>query len=146
MAGFSTVECAWSQTSMKLFNKTIIGLRGFEFSKRIEKELIYAAGSDPIDITEGNRSASGNILLLKSTFDELNEAAITAGFDDIIEVPYPSIIISCAFQLNDATPIRLIETPLGAAFTDYTVAMQQNAKMAEVPLPFISRKILLRKR
>jgi hypothetical protein len=142
---FSTKECAWAQTSLKLLGATISGLRGFEFKKAIEKELIFAAGNEAIDITEGNKSVSGSLTLLKFEFDKLNDAAQAAGYDDITEVPFTAILITCAFKLNATSPVRIIETPLGAAFTDCTIAMQQNAKMTEVPLPFISQKMTLRK-
>lgn len=142
---FSTKECAWAQTSLKILGATIQGIRGFEFKKNIEKELIFAAGDEAIDITQGNKSVSGNLTLLKYEFDKLNDAAQTAGYDDITEVPHVAILITCAFKLNATSPIRIIETPLGAAFIDLTVAMQQNAKMTEVPLPFISQKLIMRK-
>jgi hypothetical protein len=142
---FSTKECAWSQVSLKILGATITGLRGFEFKKTTEKELVFAAGQTAVDITEGNKSASGNLLLLKYEFDKINDAAQLAGFDDITEVPFPSILITCAFKISKIDPIRIIETPLGVAFTDLTIAMQQNAKMMEVPLPWIAQKVLLRK-
>lgn len=142
---FSTKECAWAQTSMKLLGATITGIRGFEFKKNIEKELIFAAGDEAIDITQGNKSVSGSLTLLKYEFDKLNDAAQAAGYEDITEVPHNAILITCAFKLNATTPVRIIETTLGAAFTEHTVAMQQNAKMTEVPLPFIAQKLVMRK-
>ena len=143
---FSTKECAWAQTSLKLLGATITGIRGFEFKKTIEKELIFAAGDEAIDITSGNKSVSGSITLLKYEFDKLNDAAQLAGYDDISEVPHTAILLTCAFKLNETAPVRVLETPLGAAFMDLTVAMQQNAKMTEVPLPFIAQKLTMRKR
>lgn len=142
---FSTKECAWAQTSVKLLGATLNGIRGFEFQKSIEKELIFAAGDTAIDITQGNKSVSGSLTLLKFELDKLNEAAQAAGYDDISEVPHPLILITCAFKKDPSDPIRIIETPLGVAFTGFTLAMQQNAKMTEVPLPFISQKMILRK-
>lgn len=143
---FSTKECAWAQVSMKLLGATITGLRGFEFKKNIEKELIFAAGDEAIDITQGNKTINGSLTLLKFEFDRLNDAAQAAGYDDITEVPFTAIMLTCAFKLNATTPVRVIETPLGAAFTECTVAMQQNSKMTEVPLPFIAQKMTMRKR
>lgn len=141
---FSTKECAWAQVSMKFLGANTIGLRAFEFKKAIEKELIFAAGSEAIDITSGNKSASGTITLLKYEFDKLTDAAQAAGYADITEVPHPAILVTVAFKLSPLTPIRIIETPLGLAITDYTLAMQQNAKMMEVPLPWIAQRVTLR--
>ena len=142
---FSTKECAWAQTSVKLLGATLSGIRGFEFQKTIEKELVFAAGDEAIDITQGNKSISGTLTLLKHELDKLNDAAQAAGYEDISEVPHTAILITCSFKLNATTPIRIIETTLGAAFTGITVGMQQNAKMTEVPLPFIAPKMVMRK-
>jgi hypothetical protein len=142
---FSTKECAWAQTSVKLLGATLSGIRAFEFQKTIEKDLIFAAGDTAIDITQGNKSVSGSLTILKFELDKLNDAAQAAGYDDITEVPHPLILVTCAFKLNATDPIRILETPLGLAFTGMTVGQQQNAKMTEVPLPFISQKIIMRK-
>lgn len=141
---FSTKECAWSQVTLKLLGANITGIRGFEFKEMVEKELIYAAGQIAIDITEGNESASGSLTLLKYEFDKLTDAAQLAGYRSLLKVPHPVILVTCAFKLNATTPVRIIETPMGMAFTDYTVAQQQNAKMTEVNLPWIAPRLTLR--
>lgn len=141
---FSTKECAWAQVSMKLLGANITGIRGFEFKEMVEKELIFAAGQVAIDITEGNESASGSLTLLKYEFDKLTDAAQLAGYSSLLKVPHPVILVTCAFKLNATTPVRIIETPFGLAFTDYTVSQQQNAKMTEVNLPWIAPRLTLR--
>lgn len=141
---FSTKECAWAQTSLKLFGRTIEGLKGFEFDKEIEKELIYAAGDEAIDITAGNKRVTGNLTVLKYEFDKLTDAAQAAGYDDITEVPHTAIVITCAFKTNPQTPIRTIVVT-GVAFTKWTASQQQNAKFTDVPLPFIALKAKLLK-
>jgi hypothetical protein len=47
-----------------------------------------------IDVQEGNESASGTITLLKYEFDMLNDAALAAGFANIIKVPHTLINIT----------------------------------------------------
>ncbi|RXK57568.1 hypothetical protein ESA94_20430 [Lacibacter luteus] len=141
---FSTKECAWAQVSMKLLGANIIGLRSFEFKENLEKELIYAAGKKAIDITMGNESASGTLTLLKFEFDKITDAAQAAGYKNILHVPHPAILLTVAFKLNPQTPIRIIEAPMGIAITDQTLAMAQNAKMMEVPLPWIAQELTLR--
>lgn len=143
--GFSSKECAWAQTSLKLLGATITGTRGFSFEKEIEKELLYAAGDEAIDITSGNKKPAGSIKILKFEFDKLTDAAQAAGYEDLTEVPHTLIFISCAFKLNANSPIRIIETPLGAAFSKWTIGQEQNAKFTEIELPFIAQRISLRK-
>lgn len=141
--GFSTKECAWAQTSIKILGATIVGIRGFEFKKSIEKEYLYAAGDNPIDIQGGNRSFPGNLKLLKYEVDKLNDAALAAGYEDILEVPHEAVVITCVFKKNATDSARTI-TASGIAFTELTNALEQNAKFTEITLPFLSMKTIMR--
>jgi hypothetical protein len=137
---FSTQECAWQNFTLTLLGRKIIGLRGFEFKKSIEKEHLYGAGSEPLDIQEGNKKYEGNIKLLKYEVDLLNDAAINAGFEDITEVPHILISASGIYQKNITDKKRYV-TGAGIAFTELPIGFEQNAKMTEVTLPFIAMKI-----
>lgn len=139
--GFNTKECAWAQTSIKLLGRTIIGIRGFEFKKTVEKEHLYGAGDEPIDIQSGNKAYTGSLKLLKYEVDLLNDAAIAAGYTDITEVPHTLIFITCVYKKNAADKSRTINAA-GVAFTETGAAMDQNAKMTEVTLPFLAMKIV----
>ena len=141
---FDTAECAWSQTSVKLLGRTLTGLRGFSFKKGVEKEHLYAAGADPIDIKVGNKKPEGSLKMLKYEFDMLNDAAQEAGYDDITEVPHTVILVTCAYKKRATDPIRIIESQ-GVAFTEWDNSMEQNAKMTEITLPFLSMKNTVRK-
>jgi|ERR1035437_1655448 hypothetical protein len=141
---FTTKECAWAQTSLRLLSRTIIGAQGFEFDIDIDKEHLFAAGSKPIDIQSGNEKPTGNIKILKFELDQLNDAAQLAGFDNIAKVPHELILITCAFKKLPTDPIRIVEAA-GVAFTKVNTGMAQNAKMTEVTLPFLAMDISFRK-
>jgi hypothetical protein len=141
---FTTEECAWAQTSIRILGSTIKGLRGFSFKKGIEKEHLYAAGDDPIDIQAGNKKPEGSLKVLKYEFDKLNDAAQAAGYQDITEVPHELILITCAYKKKLTDPMRVVEAA-GVGFMEYEVAMEQNAKMTEVSLPFLAIKVTVRK-
>jgi hypothetical protein len=126
--------------TLTLLGRKITGIRGFEFKKSIEKEHLYGAGSEPLDIQEGNKKYEGNVKLLKYEVDLLNDAAINAGFEDITEVPHTLIAITCQYKKLTTDSTRTISC-LGLGFTELSAAMEQNAKMTEVTLPFISMKI-----
>jgi hypothetical protein len=138
---FSTKECAWSHVSVTILTRKIVGLRGFEFKKTIEKEHLYAAGDSPIDIQSGNKKYEGSLKLLKFEVDMLNDAALAAGYNDILEVPHHLITITCDYRKNATDPKRTI-TVSGVAFTELSRAMEQNAKMSEISLPLIAMNIL----
>jgi hypothetical protein len=137
---FSTKECAWAHVSVTVLSRTIVGLRGFEFKKTVEKEHLYAAGDSPIDIQTGNKKFEGSLKLLKFEVDMLNDAAVLAGYDDILEVPHRLITITCDYKKNANDPKRTI-TVEGVAFTELSRAMEQNAKMSEISLPLIAMNI-----
>jgi len=134
-------DFAWANITMTILGRKLTGLRGFEFSKKVEKEHVYASGSEPVDIADGNRGYTGNVKLLKHEVDKLNDAAQLAGYADITEVPHTLITITCEYKKLTASKRRLI-TAIGVGFTEKTVAMEQNAKMTEVTLPFLAMRIV----
>jgi hypothetical protein len=138
---FSTKECAWAQTTLKILGRTITGVRAFEFTKAVEKEHLFAAGADPIDIQEGNKTPTGSITLLKYELDMMNEAAVIAGYADITEVPHTLISATCTYKKTATSQAKSISA-LGMAFSSMGAGMQQNAKMTEVPLPFLAMKMV----
>lgn len=141
---FSTEECAWAQVSMKILGRTIVGLQGFKFKRGVEKEHIYGAGANPIDIGVGNVKPEGSIDVLKYELDLMNDAAQAAGHSDITDVPHTLIMITCAFKKTPTSQMRTIEAT-GVAFLEYEVGMEQNAKMTKVSLPFLSMTNTVRK-
>jgi len=138
---FNTKDCSWSQITLTLLTTKIGGLRGFEVDKDIEKEHVYAAGDEPVDIQSGNKKYSGTLKMLKYEVDKLNDAALLAGFADITEVPHTLIAATIEFKKLVNDKIRIISVP-GIAFTSLKIAMEQNAKMTEVTLPFLAIRVV----
>lgn len=137
----TTSECSWAQFEVTVLGKTIKGLRGFEFKKTIEKEELYGAGNQPLDITDGNIKYEGNIKILGFEIDALNKAATLAGFGDITEVPHEAIVIICSYKRR-ITDKSNTYTARGVAFTETGVSMNQNDKHREITLPFKAMDIL----
>jgi hypothetical protein len=140
MDSFKTQDCAWSNISLTLLGRKLTGLRGFEVEKDVEKEYIYASGSEPVDIQVGNKKYPGSFKLLKFEVDLLNDAALQAGFADITEVPHTLITATIEFKKELIGTIRTISI-LGIAFTNLKFAMEQNAKMHEVTLTFMAMRL-----
>jgi len=134
-------ECAWQHAELKLLGRTIKGLRGFEFKKTVEKEHLFAAGSDAIDIQTGNKKVEGNIKILGFELDQLNMAANIAGFQDVTEVPHEAIVVTLSFKKSPVDKTTTVAVR-GIAFTEYAHAMEQNAKMREVTLPLLAMDMI----
>lgn len=141
---FDSKECAWAQTKIKLLGRTITGIRGFSFKNTQEKEHLYAAGDDPIGIQSGNKKPEGSIKLLKYEWDQLQDAAQLAGYNDFLQVPHTLILITCSYKKDPSDTLRII-TASGVAFSEWDNAMEQNAKMTEITMPFIALEITTRK-
>jgi len=139
----TTSECAWANFEVKILNRIIKGLRGFESKKTVEAEHLYGAGSEPLDITKGNIKYEGNIKILGFESDAMNKAAQDAGYDDITEVPHELIVITISFKRRITDKIKTYVST-GVQFTEDGFSMEQGAKNREVTLPYIamSRQLL----
>ncbi|PXY44524.1 hypothetical protein [Flavobacterium hydrophilum] len=138
----SSSECAWSNFEIKILTRTIKGLRGFSFKKEVEKEHLYGAGDEAIDIQSGNKKSSGSIKVLGFEADAMNKAARLAGFEDITEVPHELIVITCSYKKRLIDPIS-VYIASGVAFTESGVDMEQNAKHREITLPYLAMNVRL---
>lgn len=139
----STKECAWSQVKVKVLGRTLVGVRGFEYKKSVTREALYAAGRKPIDIQEGNETFDGNLRLLKYEVDMLNDAALAAGYGDMLGIPHELVTISVSYKKRPADPMRTA-TVIGVAFTEMPHSMDQGAAMTEVTVPFVAMDVVMR--
>jgi hypothetical protein len=137
---FSTKDCAWSKIKLTLLARTVVGLRGFEAKKTVEKEHVYGSGPDPIDIQDGNKKYECSFTLLKYEVDQMNDAAVLAGYEDITEVPHTLIGATIEYKKNLTDKIR-VTSIAGIAFTELPEGMKQNDKMHEITLPALAMKI-----
>lgn len=135
-------EVAWGKGEVIIFGRRVKGLRGWEFKKTVEKEHLYGAGSNAIDIQEGNVKCDGNIKVLGFELDALNKTAQMAGFTDITEVPHEAILITINLKKSPADKTTKV-TITGVAFTESGSAMEQGAKMREVTLPYLAMDITM---
>lgn len=135
-------ECAWARFEVQFLGRTIKGLRGFGFKKEVEKEHLYAAGDDAIDIMTGNKKGSGNIKVLGFEVDSMNKAARDAGFEDITDVPHELIVITCSYKKRVTDTIKTYVAS-GVAFTEAGTDLEQNAKFREITLPYLAMNVQL---
>jgi hypothetical protein len=133
-------ECAWANFEVKILGRTIKGLRGFSLKKEVEKEHLYGAGDDPLDITSGNKKYTGNIKLLGFEVDAMTKASAASGYGDITEVPHEAIIVSVSYKRRPTDSIKTYIAS-GVAFTETGVDLEQNAKHREITLPFLAMNI-----
>ena len=98
-----------------------------------EKELLMAEGDKPIGIQSGNRSYEGELKVLKGPVDIMNDAAIAAGGDDLLDIEVDVVI---TYKPIGTRPIR-IDTLVGLQIKEYEKGMEQGAMKMPITLPFI---------
>lgn len=129
-------ECGWKQCEIKLLGRTLTGITAWELKKTVEKEHLYGAGGQPIDIVEGNSSYEGSVTLLGFEYDMMNTAAIAAGYNDITEVPHEATVMTVSYKRTLADRTTVV-TARGIAFTEIPHGIGSGDKNRSYELPFI---------
>jgi hypothetical protein len=130
---FDSKECEWNDLEIFIDGVKLGKVQGLKYSRTQEKEVIHAAGNEPLSVQRGNVSYEGEITILKGLLDDLNKAARASGGSDILDI---SVVVIANYRAKGA---RLIQTDslLGVEFTKYEKGMEQGAKSMPITLPII---------
>ena len=131
----NTREYEWSSVKAIVGGRMVTGLRGVKYSKKQEKEALYAAGDKPHAIQRGNKSFDGTIALLQS---ELEALELASG-GDALDVQMDIVVSYGNPTKGDTIVTDLIR---GVEFTEIPKGMNQGDKFAEIELPFIAMDIV----
>lgn len=137
---FNSREYEFADISVSVLGRNLKGLRGLVYKKSQDKEPVYGQGNKPKAIQRGNVKYDGTLSMLKSDFDDLNLAAIAAGYDDIIDIPAKDMNITCVYaqDVNSKTQtVRII----GVEFTELEDGMKTGDKYKEISLPFVALNV-----
>lgn len=135
-----SAEFGWNMCQIKLLGHTIKGITAWSLKKEVEKEALYGAGGDAIDIGVGNTKCSGKITIYGYELDAMNTAAQAAGYADITELPHDALVLT-AMGAKTATSSKTVWTAIGLAFSEIEHAMKQDDKSRSYELPFICMSI-----
>lgn len=134
---FDTKECEWSDLDILVNGVKVAKATGMKFKKSQEKEHLFAAGNEAIDIQRGNKKVDGTLTMLKGAVEDMNNAAIAAGGDDILDI---RVQIVCNWKAKGNRLLK-VYTLLETEFTEFEIGMMQGDKKQEVNLPFLSLKL-----
>ena len=126
----NTREYEWSDVTVVLAGRLVIGLRGVKYSAKQEKELLHAKGNKPHSIQRGNKTYDGEITLLQSEYEALSQA----GGGDILDA---SVDIVAAYGNPSAGDVVTTDMLIGVEFTEDNTEWKQGDKFQEKTLPFI---------
>ncbi len=130
MSQFNSTDTSWSSVRVVLAGRTITGIRSISYTRAQEKELLHAAGVDPIGIQHGNKTYEGTITLLKSEHDALLDEAARQNVDLL---SFTGDIVVSYQQANRIRTDRI----KNFEFLSYEKSLAQNDKMMEIELPII---------
>lgn len=129
---FSSYEYDWADVEIHLAGRKVIAAKGVKYKISQEKEEIYGAGFEPLAIGHGNKKYEGELTLLQSEIEALQEAV---GAGSLLDIRNLDIVVS--YAPKDSGPIKT-DIIKGVEFTEIEKGMQQGDKFMEVSLPFIA--------
>lgn len=112
----------------------MVRYRGIKYTKKIEREAIYAKGSRPVAIQSGNESFEGEIIMLQSEYQKL----VRAGGGSIFSLMVDALQNYGNPTKGDAMLTDRIES---MRFTESTKELKQGDKFMEITVPFIALNI-----
>lgn len=130
---FDSTEVHWKDLEVFIEGQRVVKITGFKESPKAEKEYIYGASDEPLDIQPGNREYPGVITLYKSQVDAMNRAARLKGGRDLMDIKWTVV----ANYKATATSPRQTNTYI-IDIEGYEEGMEQNAKSVPISLAFKS--------
>lgn len=126
---FDTEQFSWSDLSIQIDSRVVVGLRGISYKKTIEKEFVYAKGNDPLAIREGKISYEGEIKILQNELELLIEAAPEGDLQGLRD-----LLITIAYERDE---LVIVDQLFGVSFTEIGKALSQGETFMEVTLPIM---------
>jgi hypothetical protein len=135
---FDSKDCEWADMTVMIAGATLTKIRGVKYKATKEKQLLHAAGDEPISIQGGNRVYDGQIKVLKGALDDMNRAARAAGGDDILDLQFDIVIT----YKPKGTRALQTDTLIGVEVKDFEKGWEQGAKSMDVTLPIVFMKLI----
>jgi hypothetical protein len=135
---FDSKDCEWADMTVMIAGATITKIRGVKYKAHKDKQLLHAAGDEPISIQAGNRTYEGQIKVLKGALDDMNRAAIAAGGDDVLDLQFDVVVTYKA----KGTRALQTDTLIGVEIKEFEKGWEQGAKSMDVTLPIVFMKLI----
>lgn len=131
---FNSRQYEWADVTLVLGGQDLTGIRAVKYTEKIEREPVYAKGRYPHSMQTGNASYEGEISLLQSEYDALEEA----GNGSIM-----GLNLDCEVSFGNPANGDNIRTDriIGLRFTEASKELKQGDKFMEIKLPFIALNI-----
>jgi len=135
---FDSKDCEWADMTVLFAGSPLTKIRGLKYKAAKDKQLLHAAGDEPISIQSGNRTYEGQIKVLKGALDDMNRASLIAGGDDILDMQFDIVIT----YKPKGTRALQTDTLVGVEVKEFEKGWEQGAKQMDVTLPIVFMKLL----
>ena len=135
---FDSKDCERADMTVMFAGSPLTKIRGVKYKAAKDKQLLHAAGDEPISIQSGNRTYEGQIKVLKGAIDDMNRAAIAAGGEDILDIQF-DIVITYKPQ---GTRALQTDTLVSVEVKDFEKGWEQGAKNMDVTLPILFMRLI----
>jgi len=129
----NTPEVTWKEFTIAISGGTVIKIRGIEYFVEDEDELLYAAGSEPLDIQTGNTKYGGSLKMLKGALDDLQVAAKAAGAGVLTKIRFTATIT----YLPAGSRVLMTDTLANCKISKWNKKWDQGAKFMEIDCPIL---------
>jgi hypothetical protein len=121
-------EYEFADITVFIGGQDMLRFRAVSYTKKSDDELLYGKGREPVAIQSGNNSYEGEVGMLQSDYDSLEDAGggSVTGLRVDIEVTY-----------GNAPEAMRTDRINGAKFNEEKKEMKQGDKFMEVSLPFL---------
>jgi hypothetical protein len=85
---------SWVDISFTIAGQNVSGITAISYDDEREKENVYAAGSEPVAVSHGQRKYSASMSMLKSELDSLQRAAPNRKIADIPAFDLPVLYVN----------------------------------------------------
>lgn len=131
---FNSRQYEYSDITLAIGAKIIVGCRGIKYASKQEKEHVYGKGNEPLHIQRGNISHEGEITVLQSELETLR----AEGQGSILGLRLDGVV---AYGNPSQGDVLITDKLIGIEFTEDGKEMKQGDKFMEVTLPFICMRI-----
>ncbi len=135
---FDSKDCEWADMTVTVAGSNLTKIRGLKYRALKDKQLLHAAGDEPISIQGGKRTYEGHIKVLKGALDDMNKAALLAGGDDILDLQFDIVI---TYKAKGARGLQT-DTLVGVEIKEFEKGWDQGAKHMDVTLPIVFMKLV----
>ena len=129
---YNSREYEWADFTAILGGRDITGIRAVKYSRKIEREGVYAKGRNAKAIQSGNITVEGEITVLQSEYEALVASSKNR---DIFNL---SVDLLGAYGNPSNGDMLLYDRIIGLRFTEEAKQFKQGDKFMEITLPFIA--------